>query len=407
MKSRRSYGLERVPFNRTAKRLRADDNPKGLKELAVAQVFPYPGAGSQFEELWQTLATAAAEAAQAWWDDKGNCHSKVDKAIKAAGRDWRGRGGVWGHLATWRGVYSTHERRYSSLSDPTGRIAKETAYAIDGETPAEEAPPQDDPEDLTTTDASKAVAAAIGAAREVAKESAEHISHTAQDDGERLDPKDDGEKGYGVDGATRGLFTGTVMPTARTLIEAEARRQLPSGDRKLWAGIEAAGSVERYAAQGRKLEAVKRRVTEMVDRYRVIVRKLRQEDDETHLAKFAGWEAPRELRHAAAAGVYSPGRDVPIAAAVVRLPPIDVEALEQAAWVGAWEAGWSAANPPMGRITPRPMPPLVYGEGPEAMRESWDARREVSRWNASLRRYEGWGSMFTWEPVALVDALTV
>jgi len=232
--SRRAYGLERVPFNKAAKQLRAEDNQSGLTELAAGQVFPPVGKGHPAAELRQVLTLAAIKAAGEWWDSGGNCYHKVRKAISTAARNYRGRGGAAAAVA-WRGPYDKHNRQYVSGERQTHADAVALADAVgDGDT-ALDAPAATESDDRDQRDAQRDTLNAfkleraqeqqaedkgakgeanIATGADVVAGGAERTDHQGgHADAERLNPRDDGETAYGVEGATRGLNTGRLVPS--------------------------------------------------------------------------------------------------------------------------------------------------------------------------------------------------
>ena len=198
-----------------------------LKVLAGAQVFPRPAKGNPAEELWQTLAEAATQAACGWWSNGGNCYEIVQKAIKAAGRDYRGRGNGAVDV-TWRGPYDTDSRRFLSHPEQwTHKAAVALAHAVGSAEATMEAPHTLEADERDQRDAERDALAEFTRGRALEQQAeaagakgdaniftgagmleagAERTSHDGgHADDERLNPRDDGEAGYGVDGATCGV----------------------------------------------------------------------------------------------------------------------------------------------------------------------------------------------------------
>jgi hypothetical protein len=242
--------VKRIEFNRKAKQLLADDDLPGLTTLAVALVTARSvSKGHWTEELQQTLAAAAATAAHAWWKDGGNCHKKVCAAIGGAARDFRGRGG-YRVDNTWRGGYSTDARKFGSqLFDKDAAVSLADTF---GGAPTEE------PEESTDADGgdkhdrradAKATTDDFKRYKDtdsLADAASERTSHDGgHADDVRLNPKDDGEAGYGVDGATRGLNTGRVLPSMHQLAYEVACEEVLAeelkADRNRFYAIQAAG----------------------------------------------------------------------------------------------------------------------------------------------------------------------
>lgn len=266
-KHKQVHGLKRVAFNRKAKELRADDNLPALKVLAVGQVFPMPGKGHPAAELWQVLATAATVVAVQWWENGGKLpHDRVRKAIGAAGRHYRARGGHSVDVM-WRGGYDSHRRKYGSQQhDHVAAIT--LADAMDGADAATEVPETTEADERDQRDAQRErlaeheaefrlekaredsgdAAIATGAAMlEAGAERADHDGGHADD--VRLDPRDDGERGYGVDGATRGLHTGNLVLSPYLIAWNMALDERSGKDRAFLLAIDKAGGFENYVSK--------------------------------------------------------------------------------------------------------------------------------------------------------------
>jgi len=279
----------RVPFNRAAKALAGDDNLPGLKLLACELVAPGAPRGGSLEEFLQVCNLAACEAAEAWYEHGGNCYEKVRKAIRSAARDYRGTGNGRSDV-TWRGGYSTDARKFGSQLH-SHAAAVELLDVMDGnsETAA------DGPDEVSTAGSNQFDAkcekdqGSENARREhiaerherttgiaetatgVAGNAAERTSHDGgHGDGERLNPRDDGETAYGVDGATRGLHTGRLLLKARTIAKLTALDELSEDDRKFLLAIDKAGGRDNYVNANRKhrREEIERRERELNARLR-------------------------------------------------------------------------------------------------------------------------------------------
>jgi hypothetical protein len=294
------HGLARVEFNRQAKQLRADGSDgalRALKDLAVAKVFPMPGKGHPSFELWQSLATAAMGAAVDWWTNGGKLpHDRVRKAISTAARKWRaeGRGVV---SVTWRGPIDKHTRNSASaiefnlndnpefrelaerftvgIAGALGESADE--HEIEASEPTESDASGEDLKQRTleqrteyeqhsaqrkereketekTGEDPNAATVATGAG--VASGAAERTDNDGgHADGERLNPRDDGETAHGVDGATRGVGTGSLIPHPWWIARQVALAAQSEQDQAFMESVRRAGSIDNYVKKNKRTEA--------------------------------------------------------------------------------------------------------------------------------------------------------
>ncbi len=345
----------RAAFNRAAKEARVTDNLPALNALAVSLTTGRPVTkGHWTEELRQTLATAATQAAADWWNDGGNCHKKISAAIKSAARDFRGAGGYRADNV-WRGGYSTDQRKFGSqLFDHAAAVRLHDAMG-EGTEPAEEEPSalkdtEADARDLRDAQLAERAAttrereleqkageegsAVIAAGAGVLEAGAERTSHDGgHADDERLDPRDDGERGYGVDGATRGLWTGTVIPSPYWIAEQLAHAEESGADQAYLAAIDAAGSLANWINKDGNRKCVRA----------------------AHESRYAAIR--RRVRQRAAGMILAVGSDAGL----------------QAAWLAAMPAGtgYRTVDPKEkgGEFTREPvMPPPPSGQGVEP----WD-----------------------------------
>jgi hypothetical protein len=255
----------RVEFNRAARAAVVDDNRDMLhllaEELAKRQLSwrranpvnqwgrsRLPGNLSLADEMARVGTVAGCAYAATY--RKGNFYSGCGSAISNAMDEWL-RAGNGDERATWRGGYDSHNRQFGSQQHD-GKAAIELLDAAGApEDIAEEAAPEESAAPSLTADFERE-AAGLSAQR-VEGQAAERTSHDGgHADDERLNPKDDGERGYGVDGATRGLNTGRIMPTAKTIARVEAFASLSPARRHLLLGIDKAGGFENYVNAGRK-----------------------------------------------------------------------------------------------------------------------------------------------------------
>lgn len=217
-----------------------------------------PAAPQLREEFRAVMVAAAVDRAHTWTPADGDFYSVIGRAIRGA-FDEHARAGGYSTQVTWRGAYSTDKRAFSSQ---VPKKHKETAGS-DALKP-EDAADQGDPDARAhMPHASDADAVAEQARAE--SESAEYTP-ADQSDSEQPATKEfsaegrrhgapDADSTKGLESATRGLFSGSVMlnPWARAALDAF--EGLAARDRHLYEQIEKAGSLKRYIAQGRKKQA--------------------------------------------------------------------------------------------------------------------------------------------------------
>ncbi len=214
-------------------------------------------AGDLADDMLSAGKVAGATYAAAY--RKGKFYEHCGKAIANAMDEYR-RAAGHNVASTWKGGYDTHTRKFSSQLPHTLPALQE---AMENNEPASEAPESTHADERDQRDADREAYAEYARARglELQGESrgdqgkaniatgaamleagAERTSHDGgHADDVRLNPKDDGETGYGVEGATRGLWTGSVTVDNRTLAKDEAWWLLTTMERALLEAVEKAG----------------------------------------------------------------------------------------------------------------------------------------------------------------------
>jgi hypothetical protein len=196
------------------------------------------------------IGTLAGIAFANAWIGEGDFYHNCGKAISNAMDEWL-RAGHGRHDNTWRGPYSTDARKFSSQLSES--LLTHNAELVDTDN-AE--PEYIDEEGARDKLADRVTDAGVKATREEHDSHAEIISHTAGDDSERLDPKADPDKSFGIEGATRGVGTGTLRPSAFDMMYLAACERLRTEYPKVWDIVDAVdrdrGGEDRYIAQGRQ-----------------------------------------------------------------------------------------------------------------------------------------------------------
>lgn len=370
--------VSRATFDREARRLRADDNLTALKKYAFMCFTPY----WRQQDLYQMIGEAVMRAVDQWWENEqrpGSCYNKVESAAKAAARDWRGRGGAAVNL-TWRGGYSTDQRKFGSqLHDLKATV--ELAHVMDGEELAADAPEASYDDERDQRDAvrerlaehgaeftqektrldkrTQAVEVTIATGAAMLEAGAERASHDGgHADDIRLDPRDDGEAGYGVDGATRGLHTGRLVPSDWWIANERARAVESPADQKWLSALDSAGGLDGWVNKDgnrkRQRAACEARLCRITQRIRERARALLEADKGQLLA---GWLAERAQDGLGSRAVGEPGK---FRAEAVTAP---ASAPGLAAWTGTVSAAWPKEPPTRRRVRARSYGPFLVHRG--------------------------------------------
>ena len=198
-----------------------------------------------------TVGEGAGCAFATEWQD-GDFYTDCGKAISNAMDEWL-RAGHGQHDNTWRGAYSTDARKFSSQI--TESLLVHNAELMDTDNTE---PEYIDEQGQRDKEADRITNADATAAAEVSENNAEAVdgAYNSLDNADAANPKADPDKAFGVDGATRGIGTGTLRPSTFDMMHLAACERLRDDYPKVWEVVRAVdktrGGEERYIAQGRQ-----------------------------------------------------------------------------------------------------------------------------------------------------------